>query len=46
MNKRLAAATSQTIKDVEAMKVRVGNSTSNPTPRTNLPNDTISSEND
>ena len=44
MNKRLASATSQTIKDVEALKTRTGTSTSTPRPRQLSPDETISTE--
>ena len=46
MNKRLASSTSQTINDVEAMKRRVGTSTSTPTPRQLTSDEIISTENE
>jgi len=44
MNKRLASSTSQTIRDIDALKERIGNAVSTPTGRSNTPNQTIDSE--
>jgi len=44
MNKRLASSTSQTIRDIDALKERIGNAVRTPTGRSNTPNQTIDSE--
>lgn len=46
MNKRLATSTSQTIRELEAVKKAVGNATPIPSQRQRLPNDSIMQERD